>query len=53
MLKVINLKIGAPEFWEHHSENYNDDNNDDEDGFNINLSDLRKRGPTINVKKTY
>ena len=45
-----NFKIGAPEFWEHHSENYNDDN-DEEDGFNI--GDLRRRGPTINVKKTY
>tara|TARA_Y100000310_G_scaffold328388_1_gene396449 strand:- start:199 stop:1020 length:822 start_codon:yes stop_codon:yes gene_type:complete len=45
------FKIGAPEFWEHHSENYNGDE-DEDDSFNI--GNFRKRrGPMINVKKTF
>ena len=44
------FKLGAPEFWEHHSDNFKDD--DEEDDFDF--SNYRKRrGPTINVKKQY
>ena len=39
------FKIGASEFWKHHNNNYNDD--EDEDQFVA----PRKRGPIINVKK--
>ena len=39
------FKIGASEFWKHHNNNYNDD--EDEDQFIA----PRKRGPVINVKK--
>ena len=42
------FKIGAPEFWEHHSNNFQEENDDDED-FNY----TKRKGPTINVKKTY
>ena len=44
------FKIGAPEFWEHHSENYNDEFGDDD---NFNFGQIKRRGPTINVKKTF
>ena len=40
--------IGAPEFWQHHSNNYNDDLDEDED-FTYN----KRKGPQVNVKKTY
>ena len=44
------FKLGAPEFWEHHSDHFKDD--DEEDDFDF--SNYRKRrGPTINVKKQY
>ena len=42
------FKIGAPEFWEHHSNNFQEENDDDDD-FNY----TKRKGPTINVKKTY
>ena len=42
------FRIGAAEFWQHHSNNY--DNNEDEDeDFVFN----KRKGPMINVKKTY
>tara|TARA_Y100001970_G_scaffold294067_2_gene446437 strand:+ start:2023 stop:2841 length:819 start_codon:yes stop_codon:yes gene_type:complete len=44
------FRIGAPEFWQHHSNNFND-NSDEEDDFDFTA--CRKRGPTINVKKHY
>ena len=42
------FKIGAPEFWQHHSNNYNDDLDEDED-FTYN----KRKGPQVNVKKTF
>ena len=41
------FKIGAPEFWKHHNNNYNDDFDEEEDNFIA----PRKKGPIINVKK--
>ena len=41
--------LGAPEFWQHHSNNY-DDGIGEEEEFDPNLG-RRKRGPVINVKK--
>jgi len=48
--KHENFKIGAPEFWSYHNNNYNNNESDDEDMFDPNCH--MKRGPTINVKKT-
>ena len=42
------FKIGAEEFWQHHSNNFNDDYDSDEE-----FSFKRKKGPTVNVKKTF
>ena len=42
------FRIGAPEFWQHHSNNYNDDDEDDEE-----FVFSKRKGPTVNVKKTY
>lgn len=44
------FKIGASEFWQHHNQNYNDNFDDEEDGEFV---APRKKGPTINVKKSY
>jgi hypothetical protein len=44
------FKLGAPQFWQYHSENFNTDSEDDE--FNINEV-TKKNKPIINVKKTY
>tara|TARA_B100000767_G_scaffold264929_1_gene280414 strand:+ start:3298 stop:4110 length:813 start_codon:yes stop_codon:yes gene_type:complete len=41
------FKMGAPEFWEHHSNNFQEEN-DDED-----FQYTKRKGPTINVKKTF
>ena len=43
------FKIGAPEFWTHHSNNFKDDYDDDEEEFTFS----KRKGPMINVKKTY
>mgnify|MGYP003347468258 CR=1 FL=1 len=48
MSSYDDFKIGAPEFWEHHSNNYKEDFDEDED-FTYN----KRKGPKINVKKTY
>ena len=40
--------IGAPEFWQHHSNNYGDDDDSDEE-----FTFSKRKGPTINVKKNY
>lgn len=47
------FQLGAPQFWQYHSENYNP-NFDDEDE-NIDLNDMRnsRKGPVVNVKKSY
>ena len=44
------FKIGAQEFWEHHNSNFNDKYDSDEEDGDFVIP--RKRGPTINVKKT-
>lgn len=44
------FKIGAQEFWEHHNSNFN--NNYDSEGESNDFVPPRKKGPTINVKKT-
>jgi hypothetical protein len=44
--KHPDFKIGAPEFWKHHNNNYNDDFEDDDQ-----FIAPKKRGPVINVKK--
>jgi hypothetical protein len=45
------FKLGAPEFWQHHSRNYNN-SIEDEDG-DINQYGKKKNAPQINVKKRY
>ena len=47
------FRLGAPQFWQYHSENYNP-NFDDEDDEGIDLNEMRnsRKGPIINVKKT-
>jgi len=45
------FKLGAPEFWQHHSRNYNN-SIDDEDN-DINQYGKKKNAPQINVKKRY
>ena len=44
------FKIGAQEFWEHHNSNFNDNYDSDEESSEFIAP--KKRGPTINVKKT-
>lgn len=46
------FQIGAPEFWNHHSSNYNDQLDVEDEG--MSFSDLKpsRKGPLINVKKT-
>ncbi len=43
------FRIGAPEFWNHHSNNIRDDYDDEEEDFTI----TKRKGPMINVKKTF
>ena len=43
------FKLGAPEFWQHHSRNY--DNSVDEEDTDINQYGKKKNAPQINVKK--
>lgn len=45
------FKLGAPEFWQHHSRNYNN-SIEDGDG-DINQYGKKKNAPQINVKKRY
>tara|TARA_B100000902_G_scaffold398871_1_gene467305 strand:- start:207 stop:1040 length:834 start_codon:yes stop_codon:yes gene_type:complete len=45
--------MGAPDFWQHHSNNFNDFGEEDQDeDFDPNCV-KKKKGPTINVKKRY
>tara|TARA_B100000575_G_C23140054_1_gene663213 strand:+ start:895 stop:1716 length:822 start_codon:yes stop_codon:yes gene_type:complete len=44
------FKLGAPEFWQHHSNNYSNREEEDDD---ITKYGKRKNTPTINVKKNY
>ena len=43
--------IGASQFWEYHSANYSTNIGDDDDDFDI--STTKRKGPIINVHKTY
>ena len=52
--KHSNFKIGAEEYWKHHSNNYNNGyDSEEEEPFDLAYSSQRKRGPSINVKKGY
>lgn len=45
------FKIGAPEFWQYHSSNYNDEDEEEE---TLDLSQVKKKNAiSVNVKKTY
>ena len=45
------FKLGAPEFWQHHSRNYN--NSIEDEDTDINQYGKKKNAPQINVKKRY
>ena len=48
------FKIGAPEFWQYHSNNYSEGGGDEEeDDIDINNIKKTKNAITVNVKKTY
>ena len=52
--KHSNFKIGAEEYWKHHSNNYNNGHeSEEEEPFDLAYSSQRKKGPHINVKKGY
>jgi len=44
--------IGAPEFWQHHTNNYNGGYGNDDDKFDY-KSIKKKKGPYVNVKKDF
>ena len=46
------FRIGAREFWDHHSSNFNNVGEEDEEEFDIN-NFKKKKGPLINVQKTF
>lgn len=49
-----NFIIGAPEFWNHHSQHYDQDDGDNEDdSFDVVNVNSRKNKMVINVKKSY
>jgi len=43
--------LGAPQFWQFHQENYSVPSIHDDEEYDVNKS--KKKGPSINVKKTY
>jgi hypothetical protein len=48
------FKIGAPEFWQYHSNNYSEGGGDEEeDDIDINSIKKNKNAITVSVKKTY
>jgi hypothetical protein len=48
------FKMGAPEFWQHHSNNYTENNDNlDDDAIDINQVKTKKNGLAINVRKAY
>ncbi len=50
------FRVGAPEFWEHHDDNYKFGSDSDEEvnsGFDPNLLRSSRKGPAIHVKKSY
>ena len=46
------FKIGAPEFWQYHSNNYADNDEEEEDVLDVNKIH-KKNTISVNVKKTY
>lgn len=46
------FKLGSPEFWQHHSNNYNDSGDKEEDEIDINNM-KKKNALAVNVKKNY
>jgi len=46
------FKIGAPSFWQYHNKNFNNGNNNNE-GDICEITKNKRKGPTINVKKSY
>ena len=47
------FRIGAREFWEHHSSNYSNGGEGDDDDGEFDINDFKKKkGPLINVHKT-
>jgi hypothetical protein len=47
------FKLGAPEFWQYHSQNYSEGGGDEEDDVDINSLQKKKNSIAINVKKSY
>lgn len=47
------FKIGAPEFWQYHSNNYSEGGDEEEDDVDINTLQKKKNSIAINVKKSY
>jgi hypothetical protein len=48
------FKLGSPEFWQHHSNHYDDNNNGgDTDELDINQLKVKKNSVAINVRKNY
>ena len=45
------FQLGASEFWQYHSQNYNPDFDNEDESMNINEMRSSKKGPIINVKK--
>ena len=46
-----NFQIGASQFWEYHSNNFN--SNDSESDDELDITSIKKKGPVITVNKTY
>jgi len=45
------FQLGASEFWQYHSQNFNPDFDDEDESMDINEMRSSKKGPIINVKK--
>ena len=46
------FKLGAPEFWQYHSNNYSEQDEEEDDSIDFN-SIKKKNTISVNVKKTY
>jgi len=47
------FKLGAPEFWQYHSNNYSDQNEEEDDTIDLTNIKKNKNAITVNVKKSY
>ena len=50
------FRVGAPDFWDHHDDNFNygsDSDEEDNSSFDPNLLRGNRKGPAIHVKKSY